>query len=208
VLVCDSHRVLFVHVPKTGGVSAEGVMRRACPDARKQVQPRRGRHAPLGRILDSEPELATYWSYGFVRNPWARMVSWYAMIEDWGRRYAEGGPDSVKNRGNDMWRAVGEYADFEEFVVRGTEEWPRMGRPQIDYLAAPGHGREVDFIGRTETFAEDLAVVQQRLGVEPKAPPRRNRSTHGHYRDYFTPASRRKVAEVYAADIDRFGYEF
>jgi hypothetical protein len=103
---------------------------------------------------------------------------------------------------------VGEYADFEEFVVRGTEEWPRMGRPQIDYLAAPGHGREVDFIGRTETFAEDLAVVQQRLGVEPKAPPRRNRSTHGHYRDYFTPASRRKVAEVYAADIDRFGYEF
>ncbi|QSR29568.1 hypothetical protein CFI00_03415 [Nocardioides sp. S5] len=208
VLVCDSHRVLFVHVPKTGGVSVEGVMRRACPDARKQVEPRRGRHAPLGRILDSEPALTTYWSYGFVRNPWARMVSWYAMIEDWRRRITEGGPGSVKNQGNDMWRAVGEYADFEEFVLRGTEEWPRMGRPQVAYLDAPAHGREVDFIGRTESLAADLQVVQERLGVEPTAPPRRNSSPHGHYRDYFTDAARRRVAEVFEADIDRFGYTF
>ena len=136
------------------------------------------------------------------------MVSWYAMIDDWGRRIAAGGPEAVKNRGNDMWRAVGEYADFEEFVVRGTEEWPRMGRPQIAYLDATSHGREVDFIGRTENLAADLRVVQERIGVTPQAPPRRNRSTHGHYRDYFTDAARRRVAEVYAEDIDRFGYTF
>ena len=213
MLICDTRRVLFVHVPKTGGVSAEGMMRRACPDARKQVVPRRGRHAPLDRILDSEPDLAAYWSFGFVRNPWARLVSWYAMIESWNRRVATVDPDSptgprVKSRGNDMWRAAGEYAGFEEFVLRGTEELPRVARPQIHYLRSADHGQEVDFIGRTERFAEDLQVVQERLGMEPVPPGHRNRSTHGHYRDYYTEASRRRVAEVFAEDIDRFGYTY
>ena len=207
MLICDTHRVLFVHVPKTGGVSAEGMMRRACPDARKQVEPRGGRHAPLDRILDSEPELASYWSFGFVRNPWARLVSWWSMIDSWNRRVAAD-PEAVRSRGNDMWRAARQYADFEEFILRGTEELPRMRRPQLRYLQAPGLDREVDFIGRTETFADDLQVIQRRLGMEPIPPAHRNRSSHGHYRDYFTHASRTRVAEVYAEDIDRFGYAF
>lgn len=207
MLICDTHRVVFVHVPKTGGVSAEGMMRRACPDARKQVVPRRGRHAPLERILASEPELTAYWSFGFVRNPWARMVSWYAMIESWNRR-VRSGATPARSLGNDMWRAAGEYSGFEEFVLRGTEELPRVARPQLDYLRAPGHGREVDFIGRTEHFAEGLRVVQERLGMDPVPPVHRNRSSHGHYRDYYTEASRRRVAEVFAEDIDRFGYTY
>ena len=208
MLICDTHRVLFVHVPKTGGVSAEGVVKRNCSDARKQVEPRRGRHAPLRKILDSEPGLADYWSFGFVRNPWARLVSWYAMIEDWNRRVAAHGPDSVKSRGNEMWLAAGEYSGFEEFVLRGTEELPRVGRPQIRYLRSTEHDREVDFIGRTENFAADLQVVQERIGVTPVAPPHRNKSSHGSYRDYYTDAARTQVERVYAEDIDLFGYTF
>ena len=85
---------------------------------------------------------------------------------------------------------------------------PALNLEEIAYLDATSHGREVDFIGRTENLAADLRVVQERIGVTPQDPPRRNRSTHGHYRDYFTDAARRRVAEVYAADIDRFGYTF
>jgi hypothetical protein len=114
----------------------------------------------------------------------------------------------VTSRGIDMWRAAGEYSGFEEFVLRGTEELPRVGRPQVQYLRAPEHGRDVDFIGKTERFAEDLQVVQERLGMEPRPPAHRNKSEHGHYRDYYTDASRKRVAEVYAEDIDLFGYTY
>ncbi len=91
-------------------------------------------------------------------------------------------------------------------MLRGTEELPRVGRPQVHYLRAPG--REVDFVGRTETFAEDLQTVERRLGAEPTRIPHRNKSPHGSYRDYYTDATRAKVAEVYARDLEAFGYTF
>jgi hypothetical protein len=91
-------------------------------------------------------------------------------------------------------------------VLRGTDELPRVGRPQIDYLRAPG--REVDFVGRTETFAVDLEEVERRLGGEPARVPHRNKSPHGSYRDYYSDAARDKVTEVYAADLEAFGYTF
>ena len=216
MLISDDKRVLFVHVPKTGGVSVEEAVREACPDARKKragTVPM-GRHATLGKILLGEPQASDYWTFGFVRNPWARMVSWYSMIDQWSHRWgpASGKPQDGRHKGmrngNDMWRAAAAYRDFEEFVLRGTEELPRVGRAQISYLRAPKVGKEADFIGRTESFGEDLQTVQRHLGVEPTPVPHRNKSQHGTYHDYYSDAARAKVAEVYAEDIDLFGYTF
>ena len=214
MLISDGGRALFVHVPKTGGVSVGVVFSRCCPDARSKapgVIPALGRHAPYERILRAEPQVADYWSFAFVRNPWARMVSWWSMITDWNESWgpASGRPQGVdadRMRGNDLWRAAAAYADFEEFVLRGTRELPRVSRPQVAYLRAPD--REVDFVGRTETFADDLAEVERRLGGTPAPAPHRNRSPHGTYRDYYSDAARDRVAEVYAADLEAFGYTF
>ena len=214
MLISDARRALFVHVPKTGGVSVGVAFERCCPDARSKapgVTPPLGRHAPYARILRAEPQTAGYWSFAFVRNPWARMVSWWSMIQDWDREWGPSsgrpqGAEATRMRGNDMWRAAASYAGFEEFVLRGTEELPRVGRPQVDYLRAPD--REVDFVGRTETFVDDLAHVERRLGGEPVHVPHRNRSPHGSYRDYYTDATRAKVAEVYARDLEAFDYTF
>ena len=176
------------------------------------MKPPLGRHAPYERILRAEPQTADYWSFAFVRNPWARMVSWWSMIQDWDREWgpSSGRPQETaeKMRGNDMWRAAAAYSGFEEFVLRGTVELPRVGRPQVDYLRAPALGREVDFVGRTERFAEDLQEVERRLGGEPTRVPHRNKSPHGSYRDYYSPAARDAVADVYAADLEAFGYTF
>lgn len=137
------------------------------------------------------------------------------MIDWWNHEHgpASGKPQSLvrtkPSDGNPMWRTVAtEYAGFDDFVLRGTEELHRVGKPQWSYLHAPGRGRTADFIGRTENFAEDVAVVQRRLGLEPSAPPHLLRHSRGSYRDYYNDATRKKVAEVYAVDIDRFGYTF
>lgn len=210
MLISDSKRILFVHVPKTGGVSVQQLLEENCPDARTDPD----RHAPLERILEREPGVADYWSFGVVRNPWARMVSWYSMIDKWNHKHgpASGKPQDVKvgttRDGNPMWRLVASYADFEEFILRGPDEHPRLRRAQIDYLRAPALGREVDFVARTETLSSDIGTVQRQLGVPVTTPPHRNKSEHGSHRDYYTARSRDKIAEVYAADIEAFGYTF
>jgi len=162
VLISDDRRMLFVHVAKTGGASVEQLLREACPDARTVGKQR---HARLQRILRHEPGLVDYWSFGFVRNPWARMVSWYSMIDTWNHRWgpASGRPQEGQwgstRDGNPLWRAVAAYADFDEFVLRGTAEHDRLAMPQVDYLVGEDH--RVDFVGRTDRFQKFVSVANK-----------------------------------------------
>ncbi|WP_107704987.1 sulfotransferase family 2 domain-containing protein [Nocardioides allogilvus] len=209
MLISDHHRFVFIHVPKTGGDSIDKMLRAHVPDVRKQKMTR---HAPYGDILALEPDIADYWSFAMVRNPWARMVSWWSMIDKWNHAWgpASGKPQIKRGGmkdGNKMWRRVAEFADFEEFILRGTDEIPRLAMPQIDYLLAPG--RRVDFIGRTESLAADVAHALQEIGL-PEAPlPHRNKSlSTGHWRDHYTPVTRDRIARIYAPDCEEWGYTY
>ena len=50
--------------------------------------------------------------------------------------------------------------------------------------------------------------MQIQLGLTPSVPPHKNKSRHGTYHDYFTEETRNRVAEVYAEDIELFGYTY
>jgi hypothetical protein len=208
VRVSDSRRVVFVHVPKTGGSSIDRIFDTEVPDARR-VEGRQ-RHAPYRRLLDAEPDLADYWSFGFVRNPWARLVSWWTMVGGVFARAEAGHPRALAKIRNhpSVWIPEGAYRDdFERFVLEGTVSLPKVGRPQLRTLSA--QGRRVDFVGRLESFDSDIAVVRERLGLAPvDAVPHVNRSKHGDYRDYYNATTRDHVAKVFATDIEAFGYTF
>lgn len=165
------------------------------------------RHDTLAEILAVEPELVDYWIFGFVRNPWARMVSWWSMIEN-SRLAAEAGDEKniAKFETYDVRKLVRGY-DFATFLTKGADEVERIRTPQIEFLSVDE--RRPDFIGLTENIAEDINVVRKRIGARPRAKlPHRHRGRHGPYRDYYTPALRDRVAELFKADIDEFGYEF
>ena len=206
--VSDTHRVLFVHVPKSGGSTIDAMFDREVPDARRVDG--RARHAPLNRLLQAEPELNDYWIFGFVRNPWARMVSWWSMVHGVFEKYDAGHPSTVRKIQThpQAWLPEGEFRnDFDRFVLEGTEKISKVGRPQIQTLSA--RRRKPDFVGRVENYNHDYNVVRRRLGLpELEAVPRVNKSSHGHYRDYYNDETRTKVAEVFAQDIEEFGYEF
>jgi hypothetical protein len=207
--VSDSNRVLFVHVPKTGGSTIDKIFDQQVPDARKvQGTPR---HTSYRQLLRIEPGLADYWSCGFVRNPWARMVSWWAMTVDMYDRAASGhevARHKVENLTR-VWGPLGEYRDdFSRFVMEGTANVPRLRVPQVKRLTAPD-GRRVEFIGRVENFVHDVNVVREKVGLEPvEELPRANKSSHGHYSDYYDSQTRDRVAELYESDIEAFGYAF
>lgn len=210
MIVSHEKRVLFVHVQKTGGSSVDRALEAVLPDATR-VQGLPGtRHAKLRAALKQHPELSGYFVLGFVRNPWARLLSWHSMVL---RRQeaAEEGNEVFARRlaANNFWQKVAhDYPDFEDFVLRGTRDIPRVGTPQLDWLRAPG--RTADFIGRTEHLDDDLTAALSAAGVEvpPGTLERRNAGPSSDYRSAYTPAMRDRVAEAYADDIDAFGYEF
>ncbi len=202
MIVSDTQRMLFVHVQKTGGSSVTNLISAQVPGARDVRSMQGDKHATLPTILRKRPEWSDYFIFGFVRNPWARMLSWHQMIE---RRLA-GVPARVEK--NAFWRGVCErHPDFESFVLRAPDEFGRLRRPQLDYLR---HGdRVADFIGRTENLDADLASIRERLGLSPEAEvPHRNAGPPRSYREAYTPEMRARVAELFAVDIEAFGYEF
>ena len=53
-----------------------------------------------------------------------------------------------------------------------------------------------------------VAEEEVQLGLEPSTPVHKNKSKHGTYHDYYTDETRQRVAEVYAEDIELFGYTY
>lgn len=211
MIVSHSHRLLFVHVQKTGGTSIDHLLR----DLDIGAEPLKGlpatKHAKLRAALREHPELGDYFVFGFVRDPWARMWSWYSMVMR--RKESAATNEWVADRleRNPFWTKVAlEYSSFEEFVMRGTEEIPRLRTPQLDYLVAPG--RRADFIGRTERLDDDVRAAMAAAGLGERAegvlPPRRNAGPSTSHREHFTPAMVARVGEVFAPDVAEFGYAF
>lgn len=209
MIVSHAQRALFVHVQKTGGITVEGFLLEHLEGAEKLKGLPGRKHARLGAAVREHPEVADYWTFGFVRNPWARMWSWYSMIQQ-RRASAEAGDAWVTQRieRNRFWSGVlREIPDFEAFVLHGPDLFPRMRVPQVNYLRTPT--KRADHIGRTETLDADLRLVCGHLGIDPPAVvPHENTSRSGDYRAHFTPAMRDRIGELHAADVEEFGYTF
>lgn len=196
--------LLFIHIPKTGGSTVVSVLEQVLPSTRTN---KAARHQTLSEALAGEPQLADRFVFGFVRNPWARMVSWWAMIQAAAKRAEDGNPMDIGHfRQLPVWRAVRAAADFETYIAEVCPRVARLSRPQVDWLTA--ESRSADFIGRTEQLESDLHHVFQRLGLPRTEVPTMNATPHADYRTYYSPRTRDVVGEMFAADVEAFGYAF
>ena len=204
MLVSDSHKLVFVHIQKTGGSTVSRLLQAKVEDVRGLGA--RHQFAIKGKKkLEAWDE---YFKFAFVRNPWARLVSWHAMI----RRAEKHG----RRPQNKLWRYAQENSsNFDEFIRNCTDE-VQIGRGvsysfiynQIDYVTDENGDLLVDFVGRLENFGEDLRWVCDRTGIELEAVPHKNRSDHTHYSELYTPETEQIVRERFERDIEYFGYEF
>jgi hypothetical protein len=207
VLISDSHRFLFVHVQKTGGSTIDNGLTAALGDVRRI--PAANRHAPLDRLLQLEPGLAGYWTAGFVRNPWARMLSWWRMME----RFRDGAAQGIDRYVDHLQRnrfvagIIEHHPDFESFVMHAPDEHPRLRKPQVAFLN--NERKRADFTGRQESLEADLERIYDHLGLT-WVPPQSVNIDPGRpdYRDVYTDKTRQRVAELFEADLREYGYEF
>lgn len=225
MLVSHSHKLVFVHIQKTGGQTISRVLKKSISDITRF----RRKHEFAVHAMEDLEDWDGYFKFAFVRNPWDRLVSWYSMI---------GEPDvagahpvrvdrtqkrrlrraRMKQSGDRLllWRyVVDNSSTFEEFIKNCTGEievkpgvFYSFAYNQLDYVSDGDGNVLVDFIGRFESFRTDLLEVSNRLGIDLKSVPHDNRSPHRHYSSYYTPETRMIVGERFKRDIEYFGYEF
>jgi hypothetical protein len=134
-----------------------------------------------------------YFKFAFVRNPWDRLVSCWQ--------------DKVIRRGK--FRSFGGDRTFEDFVdyVELNEDL-LYGNPHLRLQSRLIDLNHIDFLGRLETFDENLKEVMSILGIEALIKKKNATNRNPDYRKYYTGQARDKVAKLYEKDIKLFGYKF
>jgi len=203
-VISHQHRCIFVHVPKTAGKSVLAEF--GLPEHGRDYRQRMGHieapydHHPI-REYQGRPWFDEYFKFGFVRNPWDRVVSAFFYLDAGGANAAD-----AAFRAEHLAAFDGRFDLFVEGLPRLLEH--KHLRPQTHWLTGADHRLAVDFVGRYERFSDDLALVCDRLGLGCGTPAHRNPSEHRDYRSYYDPVLVRQVAALYATDIEMFGYTF
>ena len=210
MVISDSHRFVFIHIQKTGGTSLSRVLVESL-DAEHYGGT--DSHIHLSRAHADYPRTRAYRAAAFVRNPWDRLVSWYAEILQNGRRVPWW--ERLWNRRYNLLRhqVLAHTDSFESFLRLGPGFRSRLGyhpfrTNQVDWLT-DGDGRvAVDFVGRFERLEHDARELCAMFGVEPSSIPHLNASARRSYRDYYTAETRDMVARRFERDVEAFGYDF
>jgi len=217
MIISHSHRFIFFHVAKTGGMSVRHVLQAYGqePQHFKIERPpklKAGHFNPFYAIWealllhataqDAKKELSSecfdrYYKFAFVRNPWDWQVSMYHFI------LRE--PTHAKH---ELVKQLGSFTAYLGWVMATPKPYPKGATKLQSTVLTDAEGNLlVDFVGRYETLAQDFTQICRRLGI-PATLPHVNRTVHRDYRDYYTPETSAWVAAHFAADIRLFGYTF
>lgn len=212
MLISHNHKFIFIHTPKTAGISIRTALEPYCDKPEDvlfnrmlstvginvnwfigPVAWRRGRrHTTAAQVKIMLPHdiFDEYFKFAFVRNPWALIVSYYHYIKlkDTARRSA----------------IVNMMSGFDEYLLY---EIKRNKFSQSKLLTAKDGTLLVDYVGRFEDLYKDYENICSKVGIVANI-PHSNKSVHSDFRSYYTDESAQLVADHWAEDIDRFGYSF
>jgi hypothetical protein len=184
------HKILFYHVPKTGGSSITYWLENNNLGLVASIKPM---HAhPKAFVTNSFPEnWPVNWSFCVVRNPWERWVSWWHYWKYMVKRFDHSFEEYTEKYFTGQYKGLtgGEYGS---------------NIPQIHF------SRHVHEVLRYENLEEDFKKVQHKFNVHAPLEKRANISKGKlHYSQYYTtPRLVDLVSEYYKEDIVEFGYTY
>jgi hypothetical protein len=156
--------------------------------------------------------LDEYFSFGFVRDPKARMVSLYLQQLKYCADYRGGPTPDVKLDVNDAQSQqtglpVGQHKfDFEFFVKTYV---PTCGSNQVSRMCDRDRNILLDFVGRYEQIEADWAKICGRLGITCAWLPKMNVSDSYEVSHFYTPELLDYMfnCDFYKEEYEVFGYE-
>jgi hypothetical protein len=130
-------------------------------------------------------------TFGFVRNPWDRLVSIAARIN----RPALAGKDTFR-----VWMANGCQDDTGS--THNAAGGMPVHRPCSDFVFP------CKFVGRYEALDTDTRYICRVLGIDMPEWLHDEKCERGPYQDYYDEEGRQFVEWYYHTDIVNFGYSF
>ena len=208
MLISDSHKFVFVHLPKTGGDSITAALRPYAIDGGVGQAVGSPKHWTAQRIRTEyfqrrqDRSWAEYFRFGVVRNPWQQVHSDYWFCRN----------SSVPGHELGSWRDKvirSKEVSFSQFVVDICGEHGCAGCGNYQHYLTIDHRQAVTQILRYESLAEDFRQVCETFGLPTIELPRKNvtpRKTD--FREDYDGRSRFLVGRRFADDIERFNYTF
>jgi hypothetical protein len=219
VIISHQHKFIFIKTRKTAGTSLEIALSAACgPDdvitpigeeairrtlgyrgpqncliplrsltgrdwldlVKRRNRLRYYNHAPARFVRRYCKEWSSYFKFCVERNPWDKAVSSWA----WVRKSGKSG------------------LDLPEYIRSGE-----VCRVQNFDMYSEGGRIVVDKVYRFESL--DTGTIGRDLGVElPELPRAKGGVRSGHYRELLGQRERLEIQELFAREIENFGYEF
>lgn len=220
-MISHKQQYIFVHIPKTGGTSVSkklGLFRVAThgvqdhrpimdiePFSIAHLRPQCWRsdglyryvrlqlgHLWRGRRRLSQTEYKSYYKFTFVRNSWARAVSWYkGVMRDEVIRAKLGIPVDCS---------------FKQFITVYGDQYHL--KSQLYWLMDSRGHIAMDFIGKFERLQEDFNQVCGTLGIEDTQLPTELMFGGERYTRLYDDETKDLVARKYAREIAMFGFKF
>ncbi|EHT7405588.1 sulfotransferase family 2 domain-containing protein, partial [Campylobacter coli] len=192
----EKYKCIFIHVPKAAGSSIERVIYQTDKWLVGHVK-------ASDYVKFDKDKFESYFSFGFVRNPFDRVVSAYHYLKNdspdpcdikWGRLH-------INN------------LTFEEFILRLQDEefkekilLKNHFSFQYKYLCDENMNILVNFVGKFEQLNSDFKKILNILYREDSL-VHINKSKHLNYRDYYNSQTYKIIREIYRYDFEIFDYD-
>jgi hypothetical protein len=241
-MLSHQDKCVFVHIPKAAGQSVESVfVTRAGltwetretlllrPNEDPSIGPPRLAHLMAREYVElghmTAEQYQQYFTFSFVRNPWARLVSEYNYRRLLGDKHFQ---CSFKTF---LFKRFPKPESDSHVLVK---DYYRHVMPQWQFLYDEEGNQLVDFIGKFESLQQDFNAVCQQLNIGEICLPHKNKTLasgikqrsklklrqllstigfsrfdqHRHYSGYYDDESKAFVADLYQKDIEIFDYQF
>lgn len=200
--ISDKHKVIFIHIPKTGGTTIEKMLDIPVGKSSLFLSRYEAKNKPayqhytyeqLKDVIPAE-KFNSYEKITFVRNPWDKLVSAYF----WNKRGFQNFSDFV-----DFVESTFQRFSLDEiFKYPGYNKWFISHiLPQYLYV-----GPDVT-VYKFENFQTELPKLLKKYNIEGNL-RHDHKKDHQHYSKYYDDRTKDIVSKVYAKDISLFNYVF
>jgi hypothetical protein len=229
--VYNACKLVFIHVPKTGGTSVRAALDAAVGDGAEWnsagiwpailASPRRDELFPMfKRFFSMESALKVSHQHlpacllrEFVGpQTWGVYYKFATVRNPWDYvvsmyhylRQALPDEKGFLNRDHpDLAYLVRQCTTFDDWV----RLMPMFELDMTSYFADDDGNELVDYVARYENLEEDFARLCGRVGIRAQL-PLLNTSSRAAYREYYTAETKALVARHFSRDIERFDYSF